>query len=60
MNTELLRVMDLINANKLSLNIDKTKCMMFHTKGRHFSLNVDVYEYQKNNSKLCKILRCYY
>ena len=36
-----MSVMDWINANKLSLNIDQTKCMKFHTKGRYFSGNVD-------------------
>ena len=34
--------MDWINANKLFLNIDKTTCLVFHTKGRDFSTHVDV------------------
>ena len=42
MNAELIKVMDWINANKLSLNIEKTKCMVFHTKGRDVSSHVDV------------------
>ena len=42
MNAELIKVMDWINANKLSLNIEKTNCMVFHTKGRDFSSHVDV------------------
>ena len=42
MNAELMKVMDWINANKLSLNIEKTKCMVFHTKERDFSSHVDL------------------
>ena len=42
-NREMLRIMDWINANKLSLNIDKTKYIIFHTKGRKFSLDHNVY-----------------
>lgn len=38
-NTEMLRIMDWIHANKLSINIDKTKYMIFHNKGRCLSLN---------------------
>lgn len=42
MISEIVRVMDWINANNLSLNVGKTKYMVFHTKGRDFSTHVDV------------------
>lgn len=36
MNTEIVRIMDWIYANKLSLNTDKTIYMIFHTKERKY------------------------
>lgn len=53
LNEELNKVNDWLQLNKLSLNIDKTKCMMFHTKQKVFEkpiLQIDncVIEYVDN------------
>ena len=42
MNTEILNIIDWINANKLSLNVSKTKYMIFHTQGKSVASNLTV------------------
>lgn len=44
-------VTDWANANKLSLNINKTNYMIFHTKGKKFTLDLDVYISNKSVSR---------
>ena len=42
-NSELHKIMNLLNANKLSLNIDKTHFILFKTKGKIITNNCKVY-----------------
>ena len=39
LNTELCKITDWLSANKLSLNVNKTKCMVFYSDKKKFILN---------------------
>ena len=51
-NTELLKVMDWLNANKLSLNIDKTHFIIFKNKSKKITNNHKVY---MNNREISEV-----
>ena len=42
MNYELMKIMDWLKANKLSLNIAKTKYILFHPKQKYVILNNNI------------------
>ena len=54
--TDLNSLMDWFKANKLTLNLDKTVCVLFNNKTKTKELTLDIGTYKLHNSEIVKFL----
>ena len=56
MEQDIINIMDWFKANKLTLNLDKTECLIFHPSGKAMKIELNLGEVKIHSVETVKFL----